>query len=67
MSFLQEYTFVLRHILEAINKVADALSRRLCLLNTLSYEVIGFDLLPENYKFDPFFSKIMEECDVGQN
>lgn len=66
VSFLQEYTFVIKHKSGVKNKAADALSRRVCLLNTLSYEVIGFDLLPDNYKTNPFFSKVLDECNFGQ-
>lgn len=50
-----------------MNKVADALSRKSYLLTALSYEVVGFDLLPEYYNADPFFSKVMEEYNSGKN
>lgn len=55
---------MIRHKSGAMNKVVDALSRKLSLLKTLSYEIIGFDLLLENYKSDPFFGKVLEECGI---
>ena len=58
MEFLQDYTFVLKHKASVENKVADALSRRVMTLVTMSTEVIGFERLREEYDSCPDFRKI---------
>ena len=40
---VQEYTFVFKHSADVDNKVVDALSKRLCTLQALNAEVIGFE------------------------
>jgi len=44
---------------ELENKVADALSRRTCLLNQMSAEVVGFDKTKEEYESCPNFGEIV--------
>lgn len=61
VSYLEKFSFVLQHKAGSSNNVANALSRRHSLLTTLSYEIIGFDLLPESYGMDPFFSKMLND------
>ena len=58
VEFLQNYTFVLKHKAGVENKVADALSRRVMALVTMSTEVIGFERLREEYDLCPDFGKI---------
>ena len=53
-----DYTFVLKHKAGVENKVADALSRRVMTLVTMSTEVIGFERLREEYDSCPDFEKI---------
>lgn len=60
--FLQQLTFVFKHYSDQLNKVADALSKRVSLLTTLSTEVIGFDCLKDLYAEDADFSKILACC-----
>ena len=65
VEFLQAYTFVLKHQAKIENKVADALSRRPLLLNTVSIEVIGFERLKGEYKACPDFGEIFQTLAQG--
>jgi len=56
--FLQDCTFVLKHKAAIENKVAEALSRRITTLVTISIKVIGFERLREEYDSCPDFEKI---------
>ncbi|XP_028757157.1 uncharacterized protein LOC114716305 [Neltuma alba] len=47
--FIQEFTFVVKHRPRIENKVADALSWRIHILNTLTVNVVGFDRLKDKY------------------
>ena len=47
--FIQEYTFILKHHASVDNKAIDDLSWRLCTLQALSAEVIGFECLIQDY------------------
>ena len=57
-TFLQEYTFNLRHKAEVTNQVADALSRHSSLHLTVMQTVVSFDSLKDQYTSDPYFSPI---------
>ena len=59
VSFLQGYTFVLKHKSGKQNQVADALSRRVILLTTMENQVIGFDALKDIYLADKDFQEIL--------
>ncbi|GJR89881.1 putative CCCH-type zinc finger family protein [Tanacetum coccineum] len=50
VEFLQSYSFSLKHKAGKLNKVADALSRKHCLLQTMEAKVLGFKV---------FFSKLI--------
>jgi len=41
------------------NKVANALSHRVCFLKQLSAEVVGFERIKEEYKLCPDFGEII--------
>ncbi|KAL6531492.1 hypothetical protein OROMI_027855 [Orobanche minor] len=58
-SYLQQFNFVVRHQSGASNRVADALSRRQCLLGDMRIEVQGFDTFRELYATDTFFGPII--------
>lgn len=65
--YLQEFNFLIKHKSGALNKVADALSRKTCLLQTMSFQILGFDLLPEHYRDDPYFSKFYQNSNEQEN
>jgi hypothetical protein len=56
--YLQQFTFVLKHKAGVENRVADALSRKSMLINTLSVDVTCFADLPNTYKTDPDFGPV---------
>jgi len=58
VEFLQDYTFVFKHKIGVENKDAEALSRRVMILVTMSAEVIGFERLRKEYDSCPDFGKI---------
>ncbi|XP_057787517.1 uncharacterized protein LOC131004772 [Salvia miltiorrhiza] len=58
-SFLQQFTFVLRHKSGVLNKVADALSRRSMLLAEMRIDVAGFDEFRHLYSTDSYFGQIL--------
>jgi hypothetical protein len=61
VSFLQGYTFVLKHKSGWQNQVANALSRRIVLLTTMENQVIGFVALKDLYASDNDFWEIVEQ------
>ena len=48
-----------------MNIVADSLSRRYALISMLNTRLMGFELIVELYKEDPYFAKVYEECTKG--
>lgn len=65
VEFLQAFNFTIKHKSGAQNGVADALSRKHSLLSSLQVKVIGFEVLKELYKGDPYFSRVSEPCTNG--
>lgn len=65
VEILQAYTFLIKHKSGKQNQVADALSRRLSCLTTMRVRVIGFEVLKELYKDDPYFQHIWSACAEG--
>ena len=59
---LQSYSFGLKHRFGKSNKVADALSMRIALLNTLSIEVVGLECVKELYAKDSNFVAVWKAC-----
>jgi hypothetical protein len=49
-----------------LNKVADALSRRVALLTTMHTKVVGFNTFRELYTTDPSFEKIFAKVFVSK-
>ncbi|XP_041011442.1 uncharacterized protein LOC121255232 [Juglans microcarpa x Juglans regia] len=66
VAYLQEFTFLLRHQSKSLTRVADALSRRVALLTTVSTRVAGFDTFRDLYTGDPSIGKIFKEVTEGR-
>ncbi|PKU75798.1 hypothetical protein MA16_Dca026359 [Dendrobium catenatum] len=62
VSFLQEYSFHIKHKTGVLNKVADALSRRSHLLITVYPTITSFEFLKDTYASDSDFKDIWEAC-----
>eukprot|EP00253_Pinus_taeda_P019835 PITA_19835 len=62
VEYLQNFTFVLKHISVQANKVADALSRRILLLQEGTMQVLGFEHLKELYQTYADFKEAYEAC-----
>jgi len=52
---MQDYPYTLKHTSGVKNKVADALSRRACVLKQLNAWVVGFERIKEEYVSCPDF------------
>ncbi|KAF7808269.1 putative mitochondrial protein [Senna tora] len=65
VEFLQEFTFVVKHRSGVENKAADALSRMLTVLNSMSVSIVGFDRLKDEYASCPDFGIIFQEISNG--
>ncbi|KAI0520448.1 hypothetical protein KFK09_007923 [Dendrobium nobile] len=57
LSFLQRFSFVLKHKSGTQNRVADALSRRTALLTRLQVDTPGLEALQDLYPTDPDFAE----------
>jgi len=62
VEYLHSYTFLLKHISGQANKVADALSRRVSLLQESTTRVLGFEYLKDLYQMDVDFKEAYEAC-----
>ena len=60
VSFLQGYTFFLKHISSSQNQVADDLIRCTFILTTVENQVNGFVVLKDLYVIDNDFREIVE-------
>ena len=58
IKFMQDYTYTLKHTSGVENKVADALSRRTCVLKQLDAEVVSFERIKKEYVSCPNFGEI---------
>jgi hypothetical protein len=62
VEFMQNFTFVIKHIVGTTKKVADALSRRSLIVQEFQVETLGFEHLKEMYREDPYFKEAYEAC-----
>jgi hypothetical protein len=62
VEFMQNFTFVIKHIAGIANKVVDALRRRSLIVLEFQVETLGFEHLKEMYKEDADFKEAYEEC-----
>jgi hypothetical protein len=65
VTFIQRFTFTLKHKPGQLNKVADTLSRKVSLLITIRAEVISFECLKELYAEDEDFKNTWSKCQQG--
>jgi hypothetical protein len=64
VEYMQNFTFVIKHISGTANKVADALSRKCLLLQEFRIKTLGFENIRDMYAGDEDFSEAYE---VGEN
>lgn len=62
VEFLQNFTFILKHVSGKVNKVADALSRRSLIVQECHVKILGFDYLKEFFEVDADFREVFEAC-----
>jgi hypothetical protein len=60
VEYMQNFTFVTKHISGTANKVVDALSRKCLMLQEFRVKTLGFDDLRDMYKDDPDFKEAYE-------
>jgi hypothetical protein len=60
VEFMQNFTFVIKHISGTPNKVVDALSRKCLLMQEFRVKTLRFDNLKEMYRDDPDFKEAYE-------
>jgi hypothetical protein len=62
VEFIHNFTFVVKHIARTANKVADAFSKRILIVQEFQVETLGFEHLKEMYREDPDFKEAYEAC-----
>jgi hypothetical protein len=60
VEYMQNFTFVIKHISGTANKVVDALSRKCLLLQEFKFWTLGFDDLKDMYADDSDFKEAYE-------
>jgi hypothetical protein len=63
VEYMHNFTFVIKHIFGAANKVVDALSRKCLILQEFRVKTLGFDNLKEMYRDDSYFKEAYESCE----
>ena len=63
LEFIETFPYVIRYKQGKENIVADALSRRYVLLNTLNARLLGFEHIKDLYQHDMFFVPFVESCE----
>ena len=60
VEFLQGFTFVIKHVSGKANRVADALSRKILMVQESQVQVLGLYFLKDLYKSDIDFKEAYE-------
>jgi hypothetical protein len=60
VEYMQNFTFVIKHISRTVNKLDDALSRKCLLLQEFRVKTLGFDDLRDMYRDDLYFKEVYE-------
>jgi hypothetical protein len=63
VEYMQNFTFVIKHISGTANKVVDALSRKCLLLQEFRLKTLAFDDLRNMYRNDPDFKEAYEAAE----
>jgi hypothetical protein len=63
VEYMQNFTFVIKHISGTANKVADALSRKCLLLQEFRVKTLGFENLKDMYAGDADFGEAYEAAE----
>ena len=65
VAYLEKFTYVVKHKSGVANRVADALSRRHCLLVNMRVEVPGLETFRDLLETDTYFSEVIQEVRAG--
>jgi hypothetical protein len=63
VEYMQNFTFVTKHISGTANKVADALSRKCLLMQEFKVRTLGFENLKDMYRENPDFKEAYEAAE----
>jgi hypothetical protein len=63
VEYMQNFTFVIKHISGTANKVADSLSRKCLLLQEFQVKTLGFENLRDMYTGDAYFREVYEAAE----
>jgi hypothetical protein len=63
VEYMQNFTFVIKHISGTVNKVVDALSRKCLILQEFRVKTLGFDIFKDMYRDEPDFKDAYEACE----
>jgi hypothetical protein len=63
VEYMQNFTFVIKHILGTANKVVDALRRKCLLLQEFQVKTLGFENLRDMYAGDVDFGEVYEAAE----
>jgi hypothetical protein len=63
VEFMQNFTFVIKHISRTANKVVDALSRKFFILKEFRVKTLDFDILKDMYQDDSDFQDAYKTCE----
>jgi len=66
VEFIETFPYIVKYKKGKDNVVADALSRKIVLLNQLEVKVLGLESLKDMYKDDPEFSEPYTHCKDGK-